>query len=154
MWFKIKSICTGWGFRFVDLVDENNINAWKAACWSKACLQLKKNVVNRSNGVMWSIFRWWSVFENEMGPELVFLLWRFISYFLPPFLLFVGFSIWFSSGCWILQGENWESTCRAWAEPKQEECSRKSTRAFITKRDGNVVNPAIGTSFDSLDEAY
>lgn len=27
-------------------------------------------------------------------------------------------------------------------------------RAFITKRDGNVVNPAIGTSFDSLDEAY
>ena len=29
-----------------------------------------------------------------------------------------------------------------------------SMRAFTTKQDGNVVNPAVGTSFDSLDEAY
>ncbi|KAE8775239.1 hypothetical protein D1007_52299 [Hordeum vulgare] len=27
-------------------------------------------------------------------------------------------------------------------------------RAYISKRDGNVVNPAVGTEFDSLDEAY
>ncbi|KAE8807607.1 hypothetical protein D1007_16153 [Hordeum vulgare] len=29
-----------------------------------------------------------------------------------------------------------------------------SVRAYITKRDGNVANPVIGTSFDSIDEAY
>ncbi|KAE8786189.1 hypothetical protein D1007_39973 [Hordeum vulgare] len=29
-----------------------------------------------------------------------------------------------------------------------------SMRAYISKRDGNVVNPAVGTEFDSLDEAY
>lgn len=27
-------------------------------------------------------------------------------------------------------------------------------RAYIDKRDGNVANPVIGTSFDSIDEAY
>ncbi|KAE8807227.1 Protein FAR1-RELATED SEQUENCE 3 [Hordeum vulgare] len=29
-----------------------------------------------------------------------------------------------------------------------------SVGAYITKRDGNVANPVIGTSFDSIDEAY
>lgn len=38
--------------------------------------------------------------------------------------------------------------------PNRKSAIELSMRAFITKFDGNVVNPAIGTSFDSLDEAY
>ena len=38
--------------------------------------------------------------------------------------------------------------------PNRKSALELSMRAFILKRDGNVVNPAVGTSFDSLDEAY
>lgn len=38
--------------------------------------------------------------------------------------------------------------------PNRKSALELSMRAFITKRDGNVVNPAVGTSFDSLDEAH
>ncbi|XP_037463497.1 putative protein FAR1-RELATED SEQUENCE 10 isoform X1 [Triticum dicoccoides] len=38
--------------------------------------------------------------------------------------------------------------------PNRKSALELSMRAFISKRDGNVVNPAVGTSFDSLDEAY
>ncbi|KAM3300306.1 hypothetical protein ACQJBY_041371 [Aegilops geniculata] len=38
--------------------------------------------------------------------------------------------------------------------PTRKSALELSMRVFITKRDGNVVNPAVGTSFDSLDEAY
>ena len=38
--------------------------------------------------------------------------------------------------------------------PNRRSALELPMRAFISKRDGNVVNPAVGTSFDSLDEAY
>lgn len=38
--------------------------------------------------------------------------------------------------------------------PNRQSALEVSMRAYISKRDGNVVNPVIGTSFDSLDEAY
>jgi hypothetical protein len=38
--------------------------------------------------------------------------------------------------------------------PNRKTALELSMRAYIAKRDGNVVNPAVGTSFDSLDEAY
>ncbi|KAI4970368.1 hypothetical protein ZWY2020_001282 [Hordeum vulgare] len=38
--------------------------------------------------------------------------------------------------------------------PNRKTALEISMRAYISKRDGNVVNPAVGTEFDSLDEAY
>lgn len=38
--------------------------------------------------------------------------------------------------------------------PNRKSALEMSMRNYIAKRDGNVVNPSIGTSFDSLDEAY
>lgn len=38
--------------------------------------------------------------------------------------------------------------------PNRKSALEPSVRAFVKKRDEAVVNPVIGTSFDSLDEAY
>uniref|UniRef100_A0A8I6XQ01 Protein FAR1-RELATED SEQUENCE n=1 Tax=Hordeum vulgare subsp. vulgare TaxID=112509 RepID=A0A8I6XQ01_HORVV len=38
--------------------------------------------------------------------------------------------------------------------PNRKTALEISMRAYISKRDGNVVNPAVGTEFDLLDEAY
>ncbi|KAE8787795.1 Protein FAR1-RELATED SEQUENCE 3 [Hordeum vulgare] len=55
----------------------------------------------------------------------------------------------------------WTRRVRIGKAPVEREISaaRKSAlelsvRAYITKHDGNVANPVIGTSFDSIDEAY
>ncbi|XP_037442015.1 uncharacterized protein LOC119310327 isoform X1 [Triticum dicoccoides] len=40
------------------------------------------------------------------------------------------------------------------ANPNRKSALEISLRAFVTKRNGNVVNPEIGTSFSSVDEAY
>ena len=42
-----------------------------------------------------------------------------------------------------------------WEVSKTTKCGLEiSMRAYITKRDGNVVIPVIGTSSDSIDKAY
>lgn len=38
--------------------------------------------------------------------------------------------------------------------PNRKSALELSMRNYISNRDGNVVNPSIGTSFDSVDEAY
>lgn len=38
--------------------------------------------------------------------------------------------------------------------PNRKSALELSVRAYVDKRDGTVVNPAISTSFDSLDEAF
>lgn len=40
------------------------------------------------------------------------------------------------------------------ANPNRKSALEISMRAFISKKDGIVVNPVIGTSFDFVDEAY
>ncbi|KAE8821136.1 Protein FAR1-RELATED SEQUENCE 3 [Hordeum vulgare] len=71
-----------------------------------------------------------------------------------------GTSVEFSARC-TEATSGWTRRVRIGKAPVEREMSaaRKSAlelsvRAYITKRDGNVANPVIGTSFDSIDEAY
>ncbi|KAE8780413.1 Protein FAR1-RELATED SEQUENCE 5 [Hordeum vulgare] len=71
-----------------------------------------------------------------------------------------GTSVEFSARC-TEATSGWTRRVRIGKAPVEREMSaaRKSAlelsvRAYITKRDGNVANPVIGTLFDSIDEAY
>ncbi|KAI4962956.1 hypothetical protein ZWY2020_020595 [Hordeum vulgare] len=71
-----------------------------------------------------------------------------------------GASVGFSARC-TEATSGWTRRVRIGKAPIETEMSaaRKSAlelsvRAYITKCDGNVANPVIGTSFDSVDEAY
>ncbi|KAE8805355.1 Protein FAR1-RELATED SEQUENCE 3 [Hordeum vulgare] len=71
-----------------------------------------------------------------------------------------GASVGFSARC-TEATSGWTRRVRIGKAPVEREMSAArnsalelSVRAYITKRDVNVANPVIGTSFDSIDEAY